>query len=730
MRRGPLVLLVVCVTIAGTILVSASPAAAAPAWSIVSSPNPPSPPVGGFSGVTCITATNCFAVGSRDTLTLIERWNGTAWSVMTSANPPTASRSELSDVACTSATNCVAVGNATFGGSIKTLVEQWNGLAWSVVASPNANATSNHLSGVSCTSATNCFAVGDGNGVLVERWNGTTWTIVASPNPPGSGLYAVSCPSPTSCFAVGGYFIADGFDSRGATLVLEWDGSAWSQVPTPDQVPNPSGVTENILADVSCTSSTYCVAVGYYMKATGDFLDKLVHQTLIEAWDGADWSLVESPNAGDAQYNELLGVSCTSTTSCTAVGRHLDDSFASRTLAETWNGSTWSLAAGANGAASISALAGVSCTNAGECFAVGSAWTNAEKTLVERQSGSTWSIVPSPNAPGPTRAELDAVACTSATNCFAVGDGAGKALIERWNGTTWSVAATISGRLHGIACPSATSCFAVGDIGSNPLTARWSGAQWSVVPSPSPSGADMSTLASVSCPSATSCFAVGETTTGVTPKTLIERWNGSSWSIAVSPNPDDPIFATLKNVACSSTTSCMAVGSFQKFQQPIKTLSERWNGTSWGIVSSPNRGGASESTLSGISCVTAANCYAVGAAIVNNVKSSFVLRWNGSSWAGVLSSHPGGATASDLAGVSCKGATSCVAVGDYVSAGVTKTWAETWDGTNWKVNATPNPANSYVASFAGVSCLAGQACFAVGRFERGGQALTLTERYA
>ena len=149
MRRWPCVLLALLTTTA--VLVAASPAAAAPAWSIVSSPSPPSPPTGGLSDVACITTTDCFAVGGRDGFTLIERWNGAAWSVVTSPNPPTSSRSDLYDVVCTSTTNCVAVGSATFGGTIKTLVEQWNGSVWSIVASPNPDAIYSHLVGVACT---------------------------------------------------------------------------------------------------------------------------------------------------------------------------------------------------------------------------------------------------------------------------------------------------------------------------------------------------------------------------------------------------------------------------------------------------------------------------------------------------------------------------------------------------------------------------------------------------
>jgi hypothetical protein len=50
------------------------------------------------------------------------------------------------------------------------------------------------------------------------------------------------------------------------------------------------------------------------------------------------------------------------------------------------------------------------------------------------------------------------------------------------------------------------------------------------------------------CPSPTACFAVGETWAVIgkpilyggqlgPPKTAVEQWNGTSWSIVASPNP-------------------------------------------------------------------------------------------------------------------------------------------------------------------------------------------------
>ena len=79
-------------------------------------------------------------------------------------------------VSCAGATSCTAVGakesESTDGLTLSgTLIEQWNGTTWSVIASPNPAAGLGVLNGVSCISARHCFAVGYAGRArtLVER---------------------------------------------------------------------------------------------------------------------------------------------------------------------------------------------------------------------------------------------------------------------------------------------------------------------------------------------------------------------------------------------------------------------------------------------------------------------------------------------------------------------------------------------------------------------------------
>src|SRR5439155_23584200 len=151
-----------------------------------------------------------------------------AWSIVPSPNTSTTQNNELDRVTCTSASDCWAVGSYYIidspGSTSQTLIEHWNGTAWSIVTSPNISATHNFLNGVTCASASDCWAVGAYNTdsvggwrTLIEHWNGTAWSIVTSPNTSTTGinvLGGVTCTSASDCWAVGAYFTDGSRDDR------------------------------------------------------------------------------------------------------------------------------------------------------------------------------------------------------------------------------------------------------------------------------------------------------------------------------------------------------------------------------------------------------------------------------------------------------------------------------------------------------------------------------------
>jgi len=208
-----------------------------------------------------------------------------------------------------SASNCIAVGSAGTPSVFRPLVERWNGVVWSIVASPKPVGFESQLAAVKCVSASNCAAVGtfvvsSVFKTLTERWNGASWSILASPNPAGatlSSLYSVSCLNALSCVAVGSAIIA----GVAGPLVEQWNGAAWSILANPTV----TATTNSSLHGVVCVGASNCVAVG----SAGS-------KTLIERWNGVEWSIVASPNPIGATGSTLNSVACLSAPSCVAVG--------------------------------------------------------------------------------------------------------------------------------------------------------------------------------------------------------------------------------------------------------------------------------------------------------------------------------------------------------------------------------------------------------------------------
>ncbi len=104
----------------------------------------------GLNGVSCPTATSCVADGIRGglfgslTAGVSETWNGTTWTAVTI--PPSAEQSALYGVSCSSATLCYAVGDSsTKGGSENTMTDKWNGAEWKLVSLPVPSGTTNSM---------------------------------------------------------------------------------------------------------------------------------------------------------------------------------------------------------------------------------------------------------------------------------------------------------------------------------------------------------------------------------------------------------------------------------------------------------------------------------------------------------------------------------------------------------------------------------------------------------
>jgi hypothetical protein len=329
------------------------------------------------------------------------------------------------------------------------------------------------------------------------------WSVV--PSPSGGSLWGVAAVSESSVWAVG--TIGSQLNTT-QTVIEHWNGSSWSVVKSP----NPGSII-NSLYGVAAVSATNIWAVGYYVQTSG------VTQTLIEHWNGTQWSVVKSPSPASVN-NELFGVAAVSASNIWAVGFAASNSSAQTTLIEHWNGTQWSVVKSASpGSPPSDALTGVAAISASNVWAVGSDNTSSG-VLIEHWNGTQWSVVKS--ASSVSGGDLRAVAAVSASDVWAVGyystsSGSIVTLAERWNGTSWQVVKSPNVGTHptfsAVAAVSAQDVWAVGNHGSSTavfqtLTEQWNGSQWSVVKSPSP-GSFSSQLLAVAAISATNVWAVG-----------------------------------------------------------------------------------------------------------------------------------------------------------------------------------------------------------------------------
>jgi len=337
------------------------------------------------------------------------------------------------------------------------------------------------------------------------------------------------------------------------------------------------------------------------------------------------WSIVTSPNASGVPSSDLSSVACANGNECWAVGfTSVTNVFAdNQTLIERWNGHTWVVVASPNATANDSLLA-ATCKSEKDCWAVGIASNGTNnQTLIEHWNGAFWSIVSSPNA-GTGDNILDGVACSSSNDCWAVGYSGTPAqtLAEHWNGGSWTIVSSPSpvvgqdNILASVSCAAPTSCWAVGyagPVGSNlalTLIEHWNGETWTALSnSPNPSPTD-DLLVGVTCQSDSSCWAVGSQGGVGGLQTLTERWDGHSWTAVSSANTTPLMQNIFYDVACASAHNCWAVGIYQS--AATQTLTEHWDGTSWTIALSQNTSSAENNYLFGATCTSGAVCWSVG----------------------------------------------------------------------------------------------------------------------
>jgi hypothetical protein len=322
-------------------------------------------------------------------------------------------QAQLTGVASLATDDVWAVGTQYAGSSPRTLIEHWEGSHWSTVESANPGTRSNALFAVTAVSVDDVWAVGsqqsDADSVrpLIEHWDGASWSAVTLPSgrrTKGAQLNAVSADGPANVWAVGARRSARG--NRSVPFAEHWDGTSWS-VSTPQHIASDS---EDVLTGVLAIAPNDVRAIGFRLR-NGNA------SPLVEQWDGATWTIVESAPVGHQPY--LWAIASDGFGGAWAVGEVGKHSGRFSALIERQIGDTWTRVP--NPSPNLCRLLGVSSSSPEDAWAVGTcfdAWKPNYRTLTLHWNGTRW-------APG----DAWAVGC----EINGVGD-----IRLHWNGADWT----------------------------------------------------------------------------------------------------------------------------------------------------------------------------------------------------------------------------------------------------------------------------------------------------
>lgn len=336
---------------------------------------------------------------------------------------------------------------------------------------------------------------------------------------------------------------------------------------------------------------------------------------------------------------------------------------------------------------------------------------------------------------------MDGVSCAGVADCWAVGWATDLnytlPLTTPGPGGGWTLVPGASqpqgqyGMLQGVDCMGPSDCWAVGWLPSGSgLIEHYDGGDWSVVPSPSLLSGASPFLAGVSCSGPYACWAVGDSwvygggdiayqPTWTAP--LIEQYAGGSWSIVSAP-PPDASDGLLSGATCVSAVDCWAVGGIAGSGGGEEPLIEQYADGVWSVVTGPEQAGGG-ARLNSVSCTGPDRCWAVGGTDQDHglpgaapfATQSLIEEYDGSDWRVVPSPSPPGSEWSQLTGVACAGVAHCWSVGFSIPAHQgTGPLIEEYTGSGWHVVSGPTPPGAAGTQLNGVACASTGECFAVG----------------
>ena len=479
---------------------------------------------------------------------------------------------------CSAATSCRLLDRESkslpSGQVFQTQVQTLSGAQWTT-----ANLASGFAgTSVSCSSASTCLVTGTNNSGTpeYEYLQGSTW-ISSLPNlgtgPSNMGsLLSVACSSSGVCDTVG--LAGDPLNSADLVGGLIHAASYVAQ-----DVPSLPDFPAGALVDVSCASSSVCVAVGAVQRGVSS------SQGLVSVEQGGVWTstILPFPTGYDQAY--ISSVSCVSATFCQATENVYDASGASALFVLTYDGTTWT--SQQMSATLINSYALISCAAVGNCTVamVGSWSTSTNGVAVAVEHNGSWNF-----------------------GSVSIGTNKLPNLI-----------------LTSLRCPSATQCVLLAQdasktgIASSFLdTITTSTLQATVTPGPVPAGSSGVLLSALSCISASQCVVVGtvnwnSAANSASKYEVYATWANGAWKTVFGPAPTPGLFSLVQGLSCTTLTNCVAVGSGENSSDvPEGIVGTVINGVPhFSVV--PNASGVAQGGLNAVSCGSATTCSAVGA---------------------------------------------------------------------------------------------------------------------